>query len=538
MKHFVLLLAALNLAGPVWAHEKQMIGRGYPTPLPTIDAGEDAATLKVVIKDRDTDEIVSAVVSINDGAQEPEDDPLQIFSLRKSANRHKGPIRFRDLDYYFFTTGSFPVRVPPGRCKIEVSKGYEYLPVEQVLSLDEGESSEVVVYIRRWIDMVEQGWYSGDLHLHLERTGSNDDTLLALTSAKDIKYGFVLSMNTNGYDQGKDFESWNQAKGLGNQSINRKGPYHISSGQEYRPQSLGHVSIVIGDDYIPGHGRSENINDGPSLSVIADQAHQLNGFIGLLHGGYDHMEADRLGLTGKMDFLELLQFGGYRGLGLDGWYDFLNLGYRWPIVGSSDFPYTRELGDCLTYVKAESTPTVREFVQQVAAGASFVTSGPMLFLDVNGRSAGDSLSFPDKDGIEVETRVRVLSPLHPVQHVDLIQNGVVVERKFAPDGKAWWEFVETLTLNGSGWIAARAYGQAGTDAHTNPLYVFMDGKRPFSKDACDQILARLAGSLRTIPNLEIRKQLEKLGRQLRHYRDKGDATGLALPPVPKSGSSP
>jgi hypothetical protein len=532
IERLVLLLLFCLIASPLEAHEKFMIGRGYPVPPPTVDPGPDAATLDITIKDRDTGRTVSAVVSVNDGAQEPDDNLLRQFSLRHAANRHKGPIRFRDLDYYFFTAGSFSVRVPPGRCKVEVSKGYEYFPVQRVLNLGEKEETEVVIYLQRWTDMAKQGWYSGDLHIHLERTGSNDDTILALTSAKDIKYGFILSMNTRGYDQGREFESWRQAKGLGDKSNNRKGSYHISSGQEYRPQFLGHVSIVMGDDYVPGLGRSENISDNPSLSLIADQAHQLNGYIGLLHGGYDHMEADRLGLEGKMDFLELFQFGGYRGLGLDGWYDFLNLGYRWPIVGSSDFPYTRELGDCITYVKSESTPSIREFVQHVSAGASFVTSGPMLFLEVNGRSPGESLRFPERNGLEVEVKVRVLSPLYPVRYVEIIQDSGVVTRKFAPQGKASWEFVETLPVRESGWIASRAYGDAGTDAHTNPVYLFVDGKRPFSQDAIDQILARLEGSMRTIPNVEILKHLELLAQRLVNYRDRGDATGLALPPLP------
>jgi hypothetical protein len=509
-----------------------MIGRGYPVPPPPVDPGPDAATLNVVVKDRDTGQIVSAVVSINDGAQEPVHNPLSAFSLRRSGNRHKGPIRFRHLDYYSFTDGSFSVRIPPGRNKIEVSKGYEYLPVEQVLHLEKNKTADTVIYIRRWIDMAKQGWYSGDLHLHLERTGSNDDTLFALTSAKDIKYGFLLSMNTDGYDQGRDFEGWRQAKGLGDQSNSQKGPYHISSGQEYRPQSLGHVSIVMGREYVPGLGRSENINDSPSLALIADQAHELNGYIGLLHGGYDHMEADRLGLEGKMDFLELFQFGGYRGLGLDGWYDFLNLGYRWPIVGSSDFPYTRELGDCITYVTTETAPTPREFVQLVTRGASFVTSGPMIFLELEGRPPGSMLNYSGVEAVEAEARIRILSPIHPVRYVELIQDGRTIDRRFAAEGKSWWEFSEKVLLTSSGWIAARTYGDAGTDAHTNPVYVFINGKRPFSQDACNQILARLEGSFRTIPNVKILQELERLARQLRNFRDTGDSTGLALPPLP------
>ncbi|HUV14272.1 MAG TPA: hypothetical protein VMY18_11570, partial [Acidobacteriota bacterium] len=199
--------------------------------------------------------------------QQPDQDPYRPFSLRESANRHKGPIRFRPLDYYFFTGGAFSIRVPPGRCKIEISKGYEYLPAEQVLHLEKNEQAETVIYIRRWIDMSGQGWYSGDLHLHFDRTEDADDLLFTLTSAKDIKYGFLLSMNTKGYDQGREFESWRQAKCLGDQSDSSRGPYHISSGQEYRPQSLGHVSIVLGDGYARHWGdQKTSMNLPPSLS--------------------------------------------------------------------------------------------------------------------------------------------------------------------------------------------------------------------------------------------------------------------------------
>ena len=60
------------------------------------------------------------------------------------------------------------------------------------------------------------------------------------------------------------------------------------------------------------------LGPGPSLAVIADQTHALHGFIGLAHGGYFNQEADRLLLDRKLDYLELLQFGEYRSLGLEG----------------------------------------------------------------------------------------------------------------------------------------------------------------------------------------------------------------------------
>ncbi len=528
----MVLLASLGVAA---AHRPTEISDGYPKPPPTTDPGPDAATLKITVKERETGEVVSATASVNRGAHEPEKagDPLYPYALRRSANRHKGPFRFRKIDYYFYTGGTFEVKVPPGKCVVEVRKGYEYAVTRQVFNVKKKEVLQATVYVSRWVDMVKRGWYSGDTHIHYDRTGANDDTLLALTSAKDIRYAFILSMNTGGYDGGNEFESWHQAKGLGEKSIYRKGPYRISSGQEYRARDFGHVTIVMGDGYVPGGGRTEDVNRGPSLAVIADQAHRLRGFIGLNHGGYHRQEADSLALEGKMDFLELLQFGAYLNLGLEGWYDLLNIGTRWPIVGASDFPYTRELGDNITYVYSETEPTARRFMELIARGESFVTSGPMLFVKVNGKRPGEFITFEKEEEAVLNVEVEVRSPRYPVRYVDVIRNGRVVTRKFAPEGRAQWNFTDRLSLDQSGWIAVRAYGDAGTESHTNPLYVHMAGKLPFDDDAAGHILARLDGSIMKIPNREVHEQLKKIKRSLERYRYKGQSDGLALPAVPE-----
>ena len=539
---FLLLVFSLVYASQLRRHrmiEEFPVGRvdpskgfrGPPLPPAKVDPGPDAAILDVVVLDRDTGERVSATVSVNEGDQEPEDDPYEKYSLRMSANRHKGPIRFRELDYYFYTDGAFSVRVPAGTCTVKVSRGYEYTPTQKTFYLRANQTAKATIYLERWIDMAKQGWYSGDTHVHFERTGSNDDTLFTLTSARDIRYAFSLSMNTDGYALGREFESYEQAYGLGEKSIRSRGPYHLISGQEYRANTLGHVILLLAKDYVPGSGPSENVNEAPSLGLIADQTHEMSGFIGFAHGGYSRREADALGLSGKIDFLELLQFGGYRGLELDGWYDFLNLGYRWPIVGASDFPSTRELGDCITYVRADKQPTVREFLEGIVDGRSFATSGPMVFLEANGKKPGEAIAA-DEESVSLDLDIRVLSPVHQVRYVDIIWNGRVTSRQFDPVGRSSWDISQRLEVDRSGWVAVRAYGDAGADAHTNPVYVYLKGKLPFDDDACGQIQARLEGSIREIPNPEIRARLRELKESLQLYRDSGDSQGLALPPKP------
>jgi hypothetical protein len=220
-------------------------------------------------------------------------------------------------------------------------------------------------------------------------------------------------------------------------------------------------------------------------------------------------------LASKLDYLELLQFGTYRSLGLPGWYDFLNIGFRIPMVGASDFPPTRELSSEMTYVWADTEPTVRSFAEALKAGRSFATSGPMLFLTVDGRKPGEIIHHPAGSERRLAIDVRVHSPIYPVRYVEVIANGAVVERRFDPAGRAEWALRHLLPIRGSTWIAARAYNDAGTDAHTNPVYVYLGNELPFSANSARQIVARLEGSIATITLPDVVGRLRELQEELR-----------------------
>jgi hypothetical protein len=515
----------------VAAHHKPMIEKQTPPPTPTIDPGPHATLMKVKIYDTATNAMASATVCINDGDQEPDDDPYHKYSLRRSANRHKGPIRFRPLNYYFYTNGYFEVWIPPGKVSMVVRKGYAYLPEILHLEVLPNDTIEVEMKMKKGVDMSSLGWYSGDTHIHMNRTGTNDDTLLTLTSAKNIHYAYLLSMNTKGYDKGSQYESWHQKKGLGDFSIAHKEDYFISSGQEYRTSSLGHVTIIMSDKYVPGIGKTDNVENGPSLSLIAEQTHRSNGFIGLAHGGYFHKEADGLLLADNMDFLELLQFGGYRSLGLDGWYDFLNIGIRLPIVGACDYPYTRELGSEITYAWCDTIPTPRSFANLLAEGKSFATSGPMLFLEVDSKKPGEIFTFPEKSEIRLTVSLKVESPNYPVRYLELIVNGRVVEREQFPALQNNCEYKYNLKVSKSSWIAARTYAEAGTDAHTNPVYVYLKDQLPFDRDSARNIISRLDGSIETIRNKQVINKLQRLKIELFKMIE-GKKFILSLPSIP------
>lgn len=536
-----LVSTLLGASLAVRAHDLPHVFQEYPKPPSTTDPGPDAAVLRVRIVDAVSGETIPATVSVNNGQQEPDEHPLKKYGLRLSANRQKGPIRSREVAFYFYTAGTFEVRVPPGGTVIEVRKGYEYRPVELTVALAKNEQADVEIALERSIDMAALGWYSGDTHIHLDRTGSNDEDILALTAAKDIRYAYLLSTNTQGYDVGgPKYESYGQATGLGDKSVAQHGIYHISSGQEYRANGLGHVTINLPDRYVPANGDTAFANRGPSLGVIADQAHALRGFIGLAHGGLYNMEGDRLLLDDKMDFLELLQFGSFQmnspvrpndaSLGLAGWYDFLNIGYRLPMVGACDYPFTRELASEMTYAWSDTVPTPRSYAEALKAGRSFATSGPLLFLTVAGRKPGEIVRLPKGTETTLVVDVRVHSPQYPVRYLDLVVNGAVLERRFEPAGRSEWVLRHVLPIRGSTWIAAHAYNDAGTEAHTNPVYVYVGDTRPFNADSARQIIARLDGSIERSRVPEITARYEALKAELRSLiRDR--QSKLPLPAV-------
>ncbi|MBL9200182.1 MAG: CehA/McbA family metallohydrolase [Opitutaceae bacterium] len=528
-----LLVAALACAPRASAHQWPHLFDRFPPAPPTIDPGPDAATLRIRLIEAATGKPTSASICVNNGNHEPDDrnHPLKEFSHRRHGNQQQGPIRLRDFAYAFYADGQATVRVRPGPVTIAVRKGYEYRPVE--ITLDAAAKAEIAVDVplTRAIDMAALGWFSGDTHIHIERTGKNDDAILALTSAEDIRYAFLLSFNTKGYDAGVGYESHRQHTGVGEASLARRDVYHLTSGQEYRARRFGHVTIALADRYVAAGGTTDDVERGPSLGTIADQAHAARGFIALAHGGYFEKEADRLLLERKMDFLELLQFGEHRSLGLAGWYDFLNIGFRLPIIGACDYPTTQRLGSEITYAWSDTVPTPRGYAEALAAGRSFATSGPMLFLTVDGKKPGEILRFTHGTPRTLRLEARVYSPQHRVRFLDLIVNGKVVERRFDAAGRSEFFLAHLLPLGGSCWIAAHAHGDGGTEAHTNPVFAYVDDRHPFVPASARNILARLDGSAAAIAMPEVNTRIDALKAELqRHLRDGRSA--LPLPPIP------
>lgn len=483
---------------------------GFERPgVPVRATGADVGHVEVVVLDPETGKPTPCrlnVVGPDGNFYQPAENPLSLYSLTgewpkngKGNRPGKGPFRY--FGRFFYSPGSTTVDVPRGRVRIEGWKGFEFRPLVQTITVEAGRTIRVTLTLARAATQAEIGYSSGDTHLHLPRTTqADDDVIFTLLAAEDIHHGFTLGYNDppGPYKAVRAALEYPQLQGLGARSAMSRGGYHVVSGQEYRSSTYGHLNLYFRDDLV-NEGQSYNANDWPAYGLVGRETRKKGGFAIHAHGGYgQEIYADAV--QEDVDAVELLQFGIYRGIELADWYAFLNVGLRLPCVGASDFPACRKLGDCVTYVAHDPKADGPEnWLRRAVAGRSFVTTGPLLLLDVDGRKPGDRITLSGSGPHKVAVRARVLSPVAPVETVQIVVNGRVVAEHAAPSGKAqreWYTLVADVELKASSWIAARAFGKSKTGApdaesHTNPVYLDVEGKAAYDRASLDRLVGKI-----------------------------------------------
>ena len=236
-----------------------------------------------------------------------------------------------------------------------------------------------------------------------------------------------------------------QYRGLGEGSLFESGRASIASGQEYRSSTYGHLNLFWRNSLALG-AQKVNADNWPLFGELGRETIGMGGFAIYAHGGYSQaIYADFV--QKHVSAVELLQFGVYRGIALEGWYDILNIGYRMPCVGASDYPACRKLGDCQTYVSLGGQAGFAGWLKAAARGQSFVTTGPLLLLEVEGERPGEIIRLSGSGPHRVRVKVRVKSQVAPVQTVQVIAGGKVAFAQSVPP-----ELYRTIDLDRSSWI--------------------------------------------------------------------------------------
>jgi TolB protein len=409
---------------------------------------------------------------------------------------------------YFYADGKFVVTLPPGVARLEFWRGVEYLPAR--VDVDLQSDAEIAVRLVRWVHLAEEGWYSGDSHIHLHTGGPIKvdvaDALLA-ARAEDLNYSNLCVSNNVG-DDVRDAEL-----------ITGK-PHALSDerhllvfGEEMRSSIYGHMQFFgikkLVEPQYTGFDKTPISNDYPPNFQQAEEAVRQGGVVTYGHPIFtnqpDPFTVDPLvhnaaarelpidAVLGKVHAMDLMCYGSDEDLSAQLWYRLLNTGLRLAAsVGTDallDHP-TLPLGGERVYVKVDGKFTMENWLNGLKAGRSFVTNGPMLSLRVNGQGIGETVRLDAPGKVRVEAEVQSAVPLSTLE---LIASGNIVRSEPCPakqgeGGIVIKQLVADISMEQSGWVALRARGQASRHvfdgpawAHASPVFVTVAGKPIASK---------------------------------------------------------
>jgi hypothetical protein len=108
-----------------------------------------------------------------------------------------GNLLLRDGKKYAIIDGSCEIQIPPGPIRVEISKGFEYLPINQQIDLKQGQLS-IRMTLERWHNAREAGWHCGDIHVE----SMTPHAALLEAAAEDVAVVNLLARAT--YDKSNE----------------------------------------------------------------------------------------------------------------------------------------------------------------------------------------------------------------------------------------------------------------------------------------------------------------------------------------------
>jgi hypothetical protein len=278
---------------------------------------------------------------------------------------------------------------------------------------------------------------------------------------------------------------------------------------------VGHHVIVPGIEgprtAQRGHTISLNIQEPLYDSKIYFLYHQFfeeydrqGGLSGFAHVGSEEFNAS-WGLAldvpfGVVDFLEILQSGE---LHTEIWYEFLNLGYRLTPMAGPDFPYFNQPGAERSYVKVEGDFTPQSWFDSLESGHTFVTTGPILSLSVNGKPMGSTLNVKRADVLDIRASARINPDIDHLDRLELVVHGDVVKSATERDDAGGLSLNHQLSADTGVWIAVRAYGKAQSASHSAPVYVHIGDRGTWSAEKAPAIVEKMRQRLKALAETPI-----------------------------------
>lgn len=453
-------------------------------------AGEEAtnqtlATLRGTIVEAETGQLAPCTVTIVDA------------SGRTVLERESFKRGFR-------SDGHFEKRLPPGKTRVRVTRGFETVATEQDVALSAGATTDVRFELRRVVNLRRRGWYAGDNHAHMlhgEKTiAATFDDVANAARAEDLQY---LSLA----------QAW---------SLENPTPERLEAALKTRskPDCLLTWNLETPKNYYRGdagrclghcwtlgmRGRTERGEDAIPLLLQASAhdyeiekqtfanfeshalIHALGGAVFYTHparwwtgpwggqAGYPKQEKMRVSnmavelpldtLIGPtFDGLDILTGSGEfkaNALAFDLWCLLLNHGYRVAATASSDACFDRPGGATpgvsRTYTWVDGDFALPAVTRATARGATFVTSGPLLLVSLKSKPPGSVLKADGQpQNLSIEAWASG-TDTKGLTKVEVLRNGKPFQNLVISPPRPAMQTNLTLTESTDAWYCVRAFG--------------------------------------------------------------------------------
>jgi TolB protein len=413
---------------------------------------------------------------------------------------------------YFHVSGTATLTLPAGRYTALATRGLEFAPATRTLDVAAGATASATLRLERLIDLPAHGWWSGDLHVHMNYGGAyrNDPARLrAQAEAEDLHVVEDLIVN-------KEQRIPDVAAFLGEPDPVSNDATIVKHDEEYHTGFWGHTAHLGLTDHLilpilAGYLPTALGSLFPDNAAIFDLSRVQGGISGYVHPFGDRPQPDpdaSAPITnampidaalGKLDYVEIVSFNDHRHTAAV-WYRLLNCGFRIPAGAGTDamanFASLRgPVGLNRVFVRSGGKLDYRGWLAALEKGKTFATNGPLLAFTLGEREAGDEIRLPAGGG-SLTARVTMRS-IVPVEKLDIVSGGAVVASVPLAGGGMRADATISLSIRESGWFTLRAMSAGAVEpvldiypfATTSPIYVLVDG-RPIRSETDARYFAR------------------------------------------------
>jgi hypothetical protein len=413
--------------------------------------------------------------------------PCQIYLKDEAGNAIQAP----ELPFWrghFVSPGYVELDLSPGKYTYEIERGPEYFMQTGSFVVREGAVIDVAVKLKRFAEISKKGWWSGDLHVHRPLS----DVKL-LMQAGDLHVAPVITW-------WNDRNFWAQQEPPAQRLIHfdQDRYYHVMAGEDEREGGA-----LLYFNLAKPLAITAATREFPSpLEFVAEARKAAGAWIDiekpfwwdvplwLASGQVDsvglannHMCRDQMyeneawGKPRDTKRLEPPRGNGFWTQEI--YYQILNCGLRLPpSAGSASGVLPNPVGYNRIYVYVGKSFSYENWWEGLRAGRSFVSNGPMLLCQANGKLPGHVFAADREKELNIEIQASIATR-DPISYIEVIKNGKVDHAVSFEEWKKT-EKLRVLNFKESGWFLIRAITDNPKTfrfASTAPYYVEIGDKK-------------------------------------------------------------